>query len=269
MAQTIDGLRNRLSADALIGDALSMAKAQLGPAVRLLDSAVRSNPLAAAMTGIGLAWLVLGRRPAAPEPPPALAGTRYEALTRWEDEGGPVAPLPAPDDVWIAEADRLRDTASKVLARIDAAARAHLRPVAEIAASRAAVLADLARDTRAAMLRGLETLTGGAQTRILAARETAYAARLVAARHGARLIEERPLIAGAVAVALGAAVAAVLPRTATEDRIFGPERDQLLTRARQVLDQERTRAAAVAAHLADTVTAEVKVSARHLVGEPN
>ena len=154
-----------------------------------------------------------------------------------------------------------------MLARIDAAARAHLRPAAEIAASRAAVLAGLARDTRAAMQRGPETLTGGVQTHVLAPCETAYAARLAAARHGVRLIEERPLTAGAVKVALGATVAAALPRTATEDRILGPERDRLLSSARQVLDQERRRAAAVAAHLADTVSAEVKTSARQIVGD--
>ena len=82
MAQIINGLRDRLSADALIGDALSKAKAQVSPIARVLDSAVRANPMAAAMTGIGLAWLVLGRRQAAREPSPELAGMRYEALTR-------------------------------------------------------------------------------------------------------------------------------------------------------------------------------------------
>ena len=255
LALTLDGLRDRLSADALIGDALSLAQAQVGPAARMLDSAVRANPLAAAMIGIGLAWLVLGRRSGPQKQPPALAGTRFEALTRWEDEGGPVAPLPDPDDAWIAEADRLRDTASTALARISAAARAGLHPVAEIAASRAAVLTDLARDTRAAMLHGLESLTTGAQSRILSAREAAYVARIAATRQGARLIEERPLTAGAVAVALGAAVAAALPRTATEDRILGPERDRLLSRAHHVLDRERARAAALAVQPADTATA--------------
>lgn len=267
LAQTLDGLRERLSTDALIGDAVSYARARVRPAARMLDTAVRANPMAAALTGIGLAWLVLGRRSGPQEGPPALAGTRYEALTRWEDEGGPVDSLPDADHLWIAEADRLRNAASTALARIDAAARASLHPVGDIAASRAAVLADLARDTKAAMLRGLETLTAGAQSRILAARETAYAARLAATRQGARLIEERPLTAGAVALALGAAVAVALPRTASEDRVLGPERDRLLSRARDLLDQERARAADLAAQLADTVTAEVKVSARQLIGE--
>ena len=51
--------------------------------------------MAGIVLGVGLAWLVLGRKagPSLPEPP--LAGTKYEALSRWEDEGGPPAPLRA------------------------------------------------------------------------------------------------------------------------------------------------------------------------------
>ncbi len=267
LAGTINGLRDRLSVDALLGDALGYAKANMAPYARALDGAVRANPLAAVMAGVGLAWLVLGRKGGSSEPEAPLAGTKFEALSRWEDEGGPVAPLPDEDSVWIAEADRLRASASGALARIDAAARELLRPAAEVARDRAAVLADLAKTTRAAMMKGLESLTSEAQNRILATREQAYSARIAAVRQGTRLIEERPMVAGAIGMAIGAAVAAALPRTETEDRLFGHERDRLMERAQEALRQERARAADAATRLADTVAAEVKGSARELVSE--
>jgi ElaB/YqjD/DUF883 family membrane-anchored ribosome-binding protein len=220
------------------------------------------------MAGVGLAWLVLGRRGSGvSSTEPALAGTRTEALSRWEDEGGPVAPSQAGDDVWILEADRLRDTAAGALDRIDDAGRRFMRPVKEVAEDRAEVLATLAKATRATMLRGLENLGAEAQSRILAAREHAYAARLAVVRQGTALIEERPMVAGAIGMAIGAAVAAALPRTETEDRLFGPDRDRLLMRAQQVLWQERDRAVAIGSELADVVTADIKHSAEKLVSK--
>lgn len=268
LSANIEGLRDRLSLEALVGDALGYAQANMAPYARALDGAVRANPMAAVMAGVGLAWLILGRRSGGeslPEPP--LAGTKFEALSRWEDEGGPTAPLPINDLDWIVEADELRSRSSDALARIDALARKKLRPAAELARDRAKVLADLANATRSAMLRGLESLESDAKNRMLALREQAYAARLATVRKGTKLIEERPLAAGAIGMAIGAVAAAVLPRTMTEDRLFGQERDRLLARAQEALRQERARVATTASRLAETVASDVKDSARELASE--
>lgn len=263
----IDGLRDRLAVDVLIGDVFGYAMANMAPYTRALDSAVRARPLAAVMAGVGLAWLVLGRRAGGLPQDAPPAGTKFEALARWEDEGGSGSALPDADHVWIAKADALRDNASGVLARIDASARLRLRPAAEIARDRAQVLADLAKASRVVMLRGLENFTSEAQDRILGAREQAYAARLAAVRQATSLIEKRPVVAGAIGMAIGAAVAAALPRTQREDRLFGRERDLLMACAQKALQQERARAGTVVTKLADGVAAEVKSSARQLVSE--
>jgi hypothetical protein len=268
LTANIEGLRDRLSLEAVVGDVLGYAQANMAPYARALDGAVRSNPMAAVMAGVGLAWLALGRRhggAATPEPP--LAGTKFEALARWEDEGGPAAPLPPDDLDWIAEADALRSRSSDALARLDALARRKLRPAAELARDRAQVLADLAQSTRAAMLRGMDGLESDARKRLLVLREEAYAARLAAVRQGTKLIEERPMAAGAISLAIGAIVAAALPRTRTEDRLFGQERDRLLTRAQEALRQERAHLARTASRLAGTVASDVKASARELASE--
>lgn len=266
LAGSIDGLRDRLSVDSLIDDVTTFAKAQVGPGLHVLDGAVRSNPMAAVMAGVGLAWLVLGRK-SGEGSGDALAGTKFEAMTRWEDEGGQPAPLPEPDLGWLDQADQLRDEATRSLSRIDAASRGQFRPAAETARQRAQVLADLAKTTRMAMLRGLDHLATESRDRVLAARERAYGTRISALRQTPQMIEERPLVAGAIALGLGVAVAVVLPRTRTEDRLLGPERDRLMARAQSALQQEGVRAANVATRLADTVTTEVQDSARTLLAE--
>ncbi len=66
-------------------------------------------------------------------------------------------------------------------------------------------------------------------------------AQQAAARQPGRLIEDRPLLAAGIGMAIGAAVGAILPRTAVEDRVLGPDRDLLLAQARAVLREEENR----------------------------
>lgn len=266
LAQNIDKLRESVTTDQLFGQAMDYAKSNIGPYARAIDGVVRSNPMATAMVGVGLAWLVFGRKTRKPQERP-LAGTRFEALSRWEDEGGPVVDDPSDDERWIKESDALRDRAARALARLDAAARRNLVPASEIAQEHARVLADLAKSLRATMGQGLETLSAEARDRLIALREEAYAARIAAVQQSSRLIEERPLVAGAIGMAIGAAVGSVLPGSAVEDRLFGQERDRLLSLADEMLQHERQRVARAAGDLADTVAEEVKGTARQLVTE--
>ena len=244
LARTLDSLSQRMSVDGLLDDVVGYAKASLAaPYTRALDTAVRTNPVAAAVVGAGIAWLAVGGKRSATSAGQPLAGSTYEALSRWEDEGGPVTPSPDRDDRWLLQADELRHSATATLARIDRAARFGHRPPGEVAADRADVIAELARDTREVMLHGLDGLAPRAQDRIVAARMRAYRARVSRGKSGDPVIQKRPIVASAIALALGAVVAAVLPRTGTEDRMFGPDRDRLMHKARQALRTERARAA--------------------------
>ena len=232
LTRTIEQLRERLSAEALTNDAIAIAGNALAPLGEALDRAVRANPVAAAVAGAGLVWLLLGSRTdrAAVNAPPGL---KSEALPRWEDDGGPPALLPDNETDWIGEADRLRRHATADLKLVDATARARRRGSArsadvlarELAQDRAEVLADLARDTRAAMLSGLDDQTVEARRRILSVREAAYGARLTAVRGGGRLMADNPMVAAAMAALIGVAVGSALPRTDAEDRLFSADSD--------------------------------------------
>ena len=260
LSASVDALRNRLSFDALWDDAVSLVKSNATPYTQALDTAVRANPTALALTSVGLAWLILGRRTPADPDANALAGTKYEAVSRWEDEGGPVSSPPARNDDWMDEADRLRDRAAVMITRINAAARDKLAPAHELARSRAEVLAALTQDVRHAMGRGLENLVGTAHTAALATREQAYALHMRARQAGATRVRQTPLATGLVLAAVGAGLATLLPRSSIENRLMGAPRDQLVAETRRMMQDERQRLAASVQKVAKTLVAELAPS---------
>ena len=56
------------------------------------------------------------------------------------------------------------------------------------------------------------------------------------------IVDEHPLATGLMGVALGMAIGSGLPRTATEDEMLGGYRDDLLDRARDALQEARSKA---------------------------
>lgn len=259
LAQSLAALRDRLQPSSLVDEGKAALRARAEPLVSQLDQMVRAKPLVAAVAGVALAALLVGRRAGVPDAEaagaaPALAGTRYEALTRWEDEGGPPAPEPVdPEEGWLTEAKGLRRTAQGLLARIDEAARRGLAPAAELARHRAAVIAALASETRGALGRGLETLDATARQQALVARERIYLARIALEEKGRERVEAQPLLSGAVAALAGAAVACLFPQTDTEDRLMGETRDRLARDLGQAAWREAARASDLARSLSEAL----------------
>ena len=107
-----------------------------------------------------------------------------------------------------------------------------------------------------------------ARARVIAARERAVEARDSAAQYARRgreqavdLFEDHPLIAGALAVAVGAALGAALPRSRTEDKYFGEQSDHLFDEAERIYREERDKLGKVAQAATDeakTIAREVK-----------
>ena len=260
LTAAIEALKNRFSLDSLWSDGASLIKANAGPYTQALDAAVRANPMAVALAAIGLAWLILGRRSASEPDPSPLAGTRFEAEARWEDEGGPVSELPDTDARWMEEADHLRLRASRMIARINAAVRDNLAPAADLAKSRSDVLASLAKDVRRVMARGLDGVTGSARDTALAARERAYLLRIAAGKVGAETVRDNPVVAGLALVAAGATVAVLLPQSAFENQVLGVPRDQFVGKATRVLQEERQRVAKSLRQVAQALVSDIAPS---------
>jgi hypothetical protein len=247
LAQSVVALRNRLRPANLIAEGKEALLQQASPILNKVDGVVRGQPIVAAVAGVALAALIFGRRAVsdieAAGAVPAMAGTKFEALTRWEDEGGPPAPEPVdPDEDWLTEAQGLRETAGGLLRQIDDAARRRLAPAAVLAKHRAEVVAALAVETRAALGKGLGSLTGAAREQALAARERIYLSRLAMAEKGRQTVDARPLATGLAMAAAGAALAWLFPPTETEDRLLGEARDRLLADAKAMARREAVNA---------------------------
>ena len=81
-----------------------------------------------------------------------------------------------------------------------------------------------------------------------------------AGRSGGRFVKEHPILVGAAGIALGAAVAASLPRSGREDRAFGERADSVKTAAKDAAVKEgrKVQEAAKAAVAKARETAEAK-----------
>ena len=71
-------------------------------------------------------------------------------------------------------------------------------------------------------------------------------------RHGLdTLIEDQPLVAGAIAMALGAAVGGALPRSRVEDRMFGEQSDRAMETVRTLAKEQGAKVQATAGAVVD------------------
>lgn len=256
LAQSLDALHDRVGGPAIARDALGLLKANTAPFTASLETALRANPMAVALTGVGLAWLIFGGK----KPKPASVTSAHEQLTRWSDDGGPVPTEDETADAWEHHAESLRSRAATALRRIEDAALSRLTPARDFAAERTAVLSEMTDGLKSVFRHGLDGLSSVAQDRIVKARQAAFSARLSAERRAeaaTKMVEDHPLISGTISLALGAALAAKLPQTQTEDSTFGPQLDRLKAEARSLLAEERARATQTTQQIVAAGVAEV------------
>lgn len=266
LASSIDELQDRMSFDSLARDAMDSLKSNAGVYTKSVDHAIRANPMAVVLTGVGLAWLIFGSARKSKGKSP-----KTEPYNRWESEGGMAYDveeskygmrgegLGQHDEDWSQKADGLRAKASAALRKIEAAAREKFDAARDYAGERASVLGEFSAGLKESLGHGLSGMSETARDKVLKARHAAYSARVkMDGRTVSRTVEDHPLVAGAVALALGMVAAALMPRTDTEDRLMGSERDRLMREAARLFDEEKGRATNVAREVVGELTEEAK-----------
>ena len=260
LSSALSALGAKFTPDALWEGGLSLIKTNSGPYTRAVDHAIRGNPMAVALTAVGLAWLILGRRQHGTGDDIPLPGTHVEAVARWEDEGGPVTETltetPGTDDLWIGDADRLRNRANALITQIDTALRKNTAPAAELFRHRNDVIVSLTKDVRRVMARGMEHLTDDARGLALSGRERAYQAHVQTPKANPVPRRDMSLTTAAAFAAAGATLAALLPRSAVENHALGAPRDQLVDSVRDALRDERQRLARSVQRIAQSLLAD-------------
>jgi len=240
--------------------------------------AVRDNPVAVGLVGVGLAWLIYGTRGSS-EPTYDTRDSRYAAATahrpaRPAPQARAVYRGPKPefqdlpawavddhddDDSGRSYGDRARDAARDARGRaadtaetVGDTARSYASSASGAISSAAGTVSDRAGRMRARLSEGTEHLSEGARERVIAARARAVdlrdraGVRMAQGRDRAEsFYEQQPLVVGALAVAAGAALAATLPRTRLENEYLGSYSDDLMDEAERILHDETEKAKAV------------------------
>lgn len=247
LTDTLDELQNKFSVETIARQFSDHFREHGGDIGRSVSEAVKRNPVALALTGVGLAWMMLGKKSES-------GHSRLDADT---------------DNVGLRS-----DRDSKDHGPVGSVRQNNSRPTHRPARNPTGTAPTWARrigdnddngdaddeslnDRAAALFKqlseGTETLSDQARDRVMYARRRAVEASDTVRDCGRQgreraldLFEQQPLIAGALAVAVGAAVGAALPRSRTEDHYFGEQSDELLDEAERIFDEEKAKLANVA-----------------------
>lgn len=201
MSETVDAIQERLSPQNIKEQAKDRVKEATVGRARDAKSGivetVRANPLPAALTGIGLGWLLMSaRRQGAAQP-------RYRDY-RPTNEYAPAAREYPLDEGYDGDGGT---SAGEALGR----ARDKVGETATQAQDKAEDLGGQARD-RAGRLGEQARRAGGGFRRML---------------------DENPLAVGAVAVGAGAAIGLAIPETSKEHEVMGEARDNVVEKAQE------------------------------------
>ncbi|WP_310539476.1 DUF3618 domain-containing protein [Phenylobacterium sp.] len=210
--RTVEALKDKMTPGQLI-DELTQSLKGSGAADIFgnLGTQVKDNPLALAMVGAGLAWLMIGKGP----PQPGVGGAG-------ETVSGSASSLSIAGGADRGAAGGLAAGAAHMVHQASDIAG----EVAERVGHTATHLKDQVMDQ-----------AGHAKHRVQATSAQALQAGQGVQRGFMDMLEQEPLIIGALGIAVGAALGAVMPSTAVEDRTFGGLRDKALDEGRSRLGE--------------------------------
>jgi hypothetical protein len=215
LERTLDALETRLSPSALLNHVVESVKESGGDFSANLLNQVRNNPLPSILAGVGIAWLMTASK----RPPPSARATASTGDEHPLEEG-----LAAARESWRGATDTLRGAAART--------RETFAGVSDGTREAAGKLADATRESWHSVA---ATSRAGART---VGDSFSY------------LRDEQPLILGALAIAAGALIGGLLPRTASEDRWLGAAsadaRGEIKDTARKAMNAVKDAAHAVA-----------------------
>jgi len=200
LSSTVDEISNRLSPGELLDQALDVTKGYGGEFAQNLGKQAKDNPLALMVTGVGMAWMMLGNQQAANAN--AVSGHRTNMNSAGFERG--VNNESHSDSDFSHHSDSMHAAATSGMGRSNQSGEDFSKKMAEHIPD-----SDQIKD-----------YAQSAQTQLQ------------------RTLEEQPLMAGALGVALGAALGALLPPSEVEDRFMGEKSDKATEKATEMAQQK-------------------------------
>lgn len=253
LEQTINELQNRLSPGQLMDQALSYTKHGGGKFASNLGRSVTDNPLPAALLGVSLAWLMVGSRKSEDAhhddydrvnyPLATTTSTGLQRISHATDESGDWysefvddagRKYRAQSDAAGRRIGHFKDETGKLFSGFVDEAGQRVKQFRDESGNALDSAAEWASDTWHGIR---DMMSGGAGSVAGSASHFGGDVRHRADQMGrtvSRTLEEQPLLAGVLAFAAGAAIAAVLPHTRQEDELIGRHADHLKDEAGRV-----------------------------------
>ncbi len=248
----IDAIQERMSPGQLIDEVMAYAKGSGGGEyVSNLGQAVKTNPIPVALVGVGLAWLMAKQGTTAnPAPAPATYARDYPLYP----VDGPVRRLGPPETVGGSRYSHFGDNSGKRLKAltdetgnraghfIDEAGKTY-RGFADASGKQIEHIADesgaaldkasgWASDTWSQIKESATTIGNKVSDTAASLSRSSSSAGSSAQEQVGRLndailkqFRDQPLVGGALAFAVGAAIGAALPHTEQEDALLGDAAD--------------------------------------------
>ena len=201
ISRTMDEVTDRLTVGQVLDEVLGYAKGGGGTMATALTRAARDNPVPSLLVSAG-AMMFLSERLGFPRRTAAGSGSQMSPMTRRSGAGlkqGLSEATSAAGDAVSSAGEQIGNLGRQVRDRAASAAQSAGETVQDYSGAVADQVSDLANQAQ-------EQLETASQQLIEQAR---------------RLMKEQPLLAGAIGLAIGAGIAAVLPKTTTEQEFMG------------------------------------------------
>lgn len=244
MSDTLDALQEKLSPGELFDEALNYFRnSGGGNFASNFKNSITQNPVPVTLVGVGLAWLALAGKGGS-------AGRDISEMGDFDDSYEPYAQHPEDESAWQPEG-------------VEGAGSDGSAPGDDVALGMDQASSDSNKPGR------MRRMASGGRERMRGishgARHGVAGAGAMGRRQAARarsgfehMLNEQPLVLGAIGVALGAALAAGLPGTRREDELMGDARDQFMDRAQAKGKEQLGKAKRAAKSAGDAARHEAK-----------
>ena len=205
MDRTLSALERKFSPEQLIDRSLGYLREHGGELSQTLGATMRNNPVPIVMTLAGLTWLVASSYNAR-QPPGQDLSSRFARSGMGQ------------------KLQQRAHSARERLSETAASTRERLNTSAQSARDRFASSGAMG--------------SGRVSSRLHSARDSARERAYQMQERVSTMMDEQPLVVGALAVAVGAIIGTAIPSTQYENRVLGAARDRTLSKAQQLGEQQ-------------------------------
>lgn len=235
MNQTLDALEQKLTAGQLLDQCLRFFGKTGSEIGSSLGKSVQENPIPLILTATGIAWMMF------------FSGRRSTAKS---DD------FKTADEPWGGVPGAIAETSSRI--------GDQMKSGAETARSQVAQSADAVKETvnrtTDAVKDTYNRTTDAVKDKMERTRNLAHVQAQRARDRFNMTLEEQPLVLGAIGIAIGAAVGALLPSTKQEDRLMGEVSDKTVEKGKEFAATSYSKGVETASQAIDRVTQEARPS---------